>query len=154
MNSNIPEFPTAKVCQHQGLNIQRQPLAVGNSWLLLFPHLYLLFFSSLWLALVYAMMILNLSMHTTAKGSQHYPNNPPVRLISPLPVQKPPERSPQWKLPAPIWMDLPPQNSSGRPKTSHIYSPPFQHPYLSAGPNTIEQQWQAQNSTQSTPTLP
>ena len=43
-----------------------QPLAVDKSWLLIFPQLYLLSFSSLWLALVYAMMILNLSMHTTA----------------------------------------------------------------------------------------
>ena len=41
-------------------------LTVGNSWILLFSHLYLLSFYSLWLALVYAMMILNLSMHTTA----------------------------------------------------------------------------------------
>ena len=42
-----------------------KPLAVGNSWILLFPHLYLLFFSSIWLALVYATMIQNLSMQTT-----------------------------------------------------------------------------------------
>ena len=43
-----------------------QPLVVGNSWILLFPHLYLLCLSSLWLALVYAMMRLNMSIHTTA----------------------------------------------------------------------------------------
>ena len=41
-----------------------QPLAVGNSWLLLFQHLYLFSPSSLCLALFYAMMILNPSMHT------------------------------------------------------------------------------------------
>ena len=42
-----------------------QPLAVGNSWLFIFPHLYLLSFSSIWLALVYAMMILDPIMLTT-----------------------------------------------------------------------------------------
>ena len=42
-----------------------QPLEVGNSWIFLLPHLYLLYFSSLWLALVYAMMRLNSIMHTT-----------------------------------------------------------------------------------------
>ena len=57
-------------------------------------------------------------------------------------------------MPAPIQMDLPPQNSSGRPKTPHSHSPPFQYPYLLAGPTTTEQKWQAQNATQSTPTLP
>ena len=46
-----------------------QPLAVGNYWLLLFPHLYLLSSSSLCLAIVYAMMILNLSMHTRGEGA-------------------------------------------------------------------------------------
>ena len=42
-----------------------QPLAVGNSSLLLLPNLYLLSFSYIWLALVYAMMRLNPSIHTT-----------------------------------------------------------------------------------------
>ena len=42
-----------------------QPLAVGNSWILILPHLYLLYLSSLWLALAYAMIILNLIIHTT-----------------------------------------------------------------------------------------
>ena len=42
-----------------------QPLAVGNSWMLLFPHLYLLSFSYLCLVFVYAMMRLNPSIHTT-----------------------------------------------------------------------------------------
>ena len=51
------------------------PLAVGTLMLAyfgcgellanIFPHLLLFYFSSLWLALVYAMMILNLNMHTT-----------------------------------------------------------------------------------------
>ena len=41
------------------------PLEVGTSWLFLFPHLYLLNFSSLWIAFFYAMMRLNPSMHTT-----------------------------------------------------------------------------------------
>ena len=82
------------------------------------------------------------------------PQNPPVSLISPLPLQKPPESSPRWNLPAPIRMDLTPHNSSGRPKTPHSYYPPLQPPYLSSGPSTTEHQWQAQNSTQSTPTLP
>ena len=40
-------------------------LAVENSWLLLFPHLYLLYLSSLCLVLVYAMMRLNPSMRIT-----------------------------------------------------------------------------------------
>ena len=42
-----------------------KPLAVGNYLLVISPNLHLLSFSSLWLALVYAMMILNPSMHTT-----------------------------------------------------------------------------------------
>ena len=75
-------------------------------------------------------------------------------LISPLLIQKHPERSPQWNLPAPICMDLPPQTISGRPKTPHSYYPPLQSPYLSSGPSTTGHQWQAQNSTQSTHTLP
>ena len=40
-------------------------MGVRNSWLLIFLNLHLLYFSYLWLALVYATMILNLSMHTT-----------------------------------------------------------------------------------------
>ena len=45
----------------------------GNLGYCYFPQLYLLSFSSLWLALVYAMMILNLSMHTTGTpgGGEH-----------------------------------------------------------------------------------
>ena len=42
-----------------------KPLAVGNSWLFLFPYLYLLYFFSLCLALVYANIILTPSMQTT-----------------------------------------------------------------------------------------
>ena len=43
-----------------------QPLAADNYWILILPHLNLLYFSSLWIALVYAMVILNPRMHTTA----------------------------------------------------------------------------------------
>ena len=43
-----------------------QPLVVGKYRLLLFPHLYLLYFSYIFLYLVYSMIILNLIMHTTA----------------------------------------------------------------------------------------
>ena len=42
-----------------------QTLDAENSWLLILPHFHLLYFLSIWLALVYAMMILNLIMHTT-----------------------------------------------------------------------------------------
>ena len=43
-----------------------QTLAVGKSWIFILPHLYLLYFYSIWIALVYETMILNMSMHTTA----------------------------------------------------------------------------------------
>ena len=42
-----------------------QAVAVGDSWLLIPPKLYLVYFSSVLLARVYAMMILNMSMDTT-----------------------------------------------------------------------------------------
>ena len=42
-----------------------QPFLVGYYCLFLFLYLYLLYFSSLWISLVYAMMILNMIMHTT-----------------------------------------------------------------------------------------
>ena len=43
-----------------------QTLAVGNSWLLIFQYSYLLYLSYIWLALVYSMMILNMSTQQTA----------------------------------------------------------------------------------------
>ena len=42
-----------------------QPFVVGNYWIFLFPNFYLFSFFSLWLTLVYVMMILNMIMHTT-----------------------------------------------------------------------------------------
>ena len=47
-----------------------QPLAVEKSWLLQLTHLYLLSFSSLWIDLVYAMMILNMSMYKTGTSGE------------------------------------------------------------------------------------
>ena len=65
----------------------------------------------------------------TVKVIQHYPK-PPLSVSSTMP-QKPQLMSLQWKLPAPIRLDLTPYNSSGRPKTRHSSTPPFQTPSLS-----------------------
>ena len=54
-------------------------------------------------------------------------------ISTPTP-QKPPERSPQWNLPAPIRMDLTPQNISDRLKMPHSQPLPFQPPSLSPPP--------------------
>ena len=65
--------------------------------------------------------------HPTSIGSQHYPkihlSNSSLHSCS-----RNLQKVSQWKPPAPIRLDPPPQNSSGRHKTPHSYSPPFQPP--------------------------